>query len=518
VAVDKMSTATLTCDQAIFTSIRTPMGEGYRIIAASRGLRPEEKQAITRSSPSHDSLCWSADKGTEETENRYGVAFYTLPTGRFCVALSCYGGVEHTGRGGQRVYTHNVVCDEHDFPQCAYNPFAMLRAMVEAGLASAQLKPSPVLPELQLPIVDPLIEDEGATRFVQDNTQVLPEGHRAGSPGPDIREGLSRTWRGHVLEALLNDQSLVVNVEDGWLEAAEALLMGVPGPMRAAVSFSAGLRFSIGRCHRLLLLHGDQSVVKTRIAGRRLEYIDPATMHEPECAPSAWLSFVEHHWGCGDTSALARRTSRAFSDVSHDGRERVGRLYNEIDALSQTDTAELLAMAVKYLNEPDRGVESDIAAELVVTAQNTLLNRLGQEPWSEVEQHWTALFTMFGQSAEARSFAEPLVERALRAAAAEHPVVAAAAALEVARNGNSRGARLQPQEQHTGLSQAIDSALSRLAEWAEAAPDAELLQRHGSASSARDVVLHWRKVRPRCPVVQRLYQRCKGRAPLESSS
>ena len=92
-AVDKMSTATLTCDQAIFTSIRTPMGEGYRIIAASRGLRPEEKQAITRSSPSHDSLCWPADKGTEETENRYGAAFYPLPTGRFCVALSCYGGL-----------------------------------------------------------------------------------------------------------------------------------------------------------------------------------------------------------------------------------------------------------------------------------------------------------------------------------------------------------------------------------------------------------------------------------------
>lgn len=517
-AVDKMSTATLTCDQAIFTSIRTPMGEGYRIIAASRGLRPEEKQAITRSSPSHDSLCWPADKGAEETEDRYGAAFYTLPTGRFCVALSCYGGVEHTGRGGQRVYTHNVVHDEHDFPQCAYNPFTVLRAMVEAGLVSAQLKPSPILPELQLPIVDPLIEDQGTTLFGQDSIQVLPEGHRAGSPGPDIRAGLSRAWRGHVLEALLNDQSLVVNVQDGWLEAAEALLMGVPGPMRTAVSFSAGLRFSIGRCHRLLLLHDDQGVVKTRIAGRRLEYIDPATMDEPECAPSAWLSFVEHHWGSGNTSALARRTSRAFSDVSHDGRERVGRLYSKIDALSQTDTAELFATAVKYLNEPDRGVESDIAAELVVTVQNTLLNRLGQLPWSEVAQHWTALHTMFRQSAEARLFAEPLAEQALRTAAMEHPVVAAAAALEVARNGDARGTQLEPLDRHAGLSQAIDTVLTRLAEWADAVPDAELLQPRGSASSAKDVVLRWRKVRPRCPVVQRLYQRCTRRATLQFPS
>ena len=52
-----MSTAALNCDQAIFTSIRTPMGEGYRIIAASRGVRPEEKQLITRRSPSHGALC-----------------------------------------------------------------------------------------------------------------------------------------------------------------------------------------------------------------------------------------------------------------------------------------------------------------------------------------------------------------------------------------------------------------------------------------------------------------------------
>jgi hypothetical protein len=170
------------------------------------------------------------------------------------------------------------------------------------------------------------------------------------------------------------------------------------------------------------------------------------------------------------------------------------------------------------LNEPDRGVESDIAAELVVAVQNTLLNRLGQGPWSEVEPHWAALFTMFGQSAEARLFAEPLVERALRAAAMEHPVVAAAAALEVARNGNSRGTRLRPLEQQAGLSQAIDSVLTRLAEWAEAAPDTELLQPRGSASSAKDVALRWHKVRPRCPVVQRLYQRCTRRARLQSPS
>ena len=37
------------------------MGEGYRIIASSRGLRPDERKAITQNSPSHDALCRPAE-------------------------------------------------------------------------------------------------------------------------------------------------------------------------------------------------------------------------------------------------------------------------------------------------------------------------------------------------------------------------------------------------------------------------------------------------------------------------
>ena len=54
-----MTARTVCCDQAIFTSVRTPMGEGYRIIAASKGLTAEERKALTKLSPSHDSLCKS---------------------------------------------------------------------------------------------------------------------------------------------------------------------------------------------------------------------------------------------------------------------------------------------------------------------------------------------------------------------------------------------------------------------------------------------------------------------------
>ncbi|MBU0718028.1 MAG: hypothetical protein KJ749_07255, partial [Planctomycetes bacterium] len=106
-----MSYASIKCDCAIFTSVRTSMGEGYRIIAASRGLRPDEKQVITRNSPSHNGTCAPPSSADAETPTVVGAAFYPLPPGRLCVALSTHAGAEHTGRGGPRVYTYNVVFD-----------------------------------------------------------------------------------------------------------------------------------------------------------------------------------------------------------------------------------------------------------------------------------------------------------------------------------------------------------------------------------------------------------------------
>lgn len=355
-----MPTTTLTCDQAIFTSVRTPMGEGYRIIASSRGLHATEKQAITRSSPSHDALCWPPD----EPADNWGLAFYALPSGRLCVALSYFAGAEQTGRGGQRVYTHNVVFDKGDFPKCAYNPFAVVRAMIKAQLTAPQLQPPPILPELELSINDAMLETAGQVAAHDDPSLPVDQARR--SRGPDLRELLSTAWRGQILNALMEERSLIVNLTGGWTGVAESILTGLPGPMRADVSFSAGLRFSVGRCHRLALLYDDHGVTKSRIMGRNVEYVDPAANDKPETPALAWLSFVERHWGNGDLPTLARRTAQAFPDIGPAGRERVGRLYNRIDALPQTDTAELLSAVAEDLNTPEREVEADILAELLV--------------------------------------------------------------------------------------------------------------------------------------------------------
>lgn len=507
-----MSTTTLTCDQAIFTSVRTPMGEGYRIIAASRGLHATEKQAITRSSPSHDALCWPPD----ETTDTWGLAFYALPGGRLCVALSYFAGAEQTGRGGQRVYTHNVVFDKDDFPKCAYNPFAVLRAMIKAQLTTPQLKPPPILPELELSINDAMPETTGQVAAPDDPS--IPVDQASRSHSPDLRAALSAAWRGHILNALMEERSLIVNLTGGWTGVVEGLLTGLPGPMRADVSFSAGLRFSVGRCHRLALLHDDHGVTKSRIMGRRLEYVDPAGKDKPDTSSSAWLSFVERHWGSGDSATLARRTSQAFPDIGPAGRERVGRLYNRIDALPQTDTAELLSAVAEDLNTAEREVEADILAELLVKAQGMLVDRLGKMAWEEVRPHWPTLCTLTRKSTEARLFVQPLIEQAVGVATAEHPLVGARAALDLPRNIPDSQASPGAPRPKTGPDEVVDTVLTRVAEWAEGAADADIEKHRSKDPNLDDLVAQWRSARPQCPIVQRIHQRCSCAQPITAAS
>jgi hypothetical protein len=467
-----MSTIKLTCDQAIFTSVRTPMGEGYRIIAASRGLRPDEKQVITRFSPSHDALCLLQDEDASGSDGPLAAGFYDLPRGRFCVAVSCAAGAEHTGRGGQRIYTHNVVFARELFPDCGYNPFAVVRSMIEAGLASPELKPPPVLPELELTV------------------QPWPPGTTDAAFGTV----LSPAWGRAILNDLLQDESVIVNLPGNWLPVAEALLLGVPGPARQSISLGAGMKFSVGRFHRLSLSHDEPGVIKSRIAGRPVKYIDPSTDAAPQTPPTEWLALVDRHWQRDDFDGLARRTSRAFANTAPESRERVARIYNQTDSASETDTPTLLSAAQTYLTRARIEEETDLVEELLNAVQRTLVGRLSQTPWAQVEPDWRTICTLWRRSDGGRRFAGPLVQKALAVAAADHPITAGEMAFDLVRGGPPEGlthADTRP----------IDTVLERLANWAQGAADAEL-------DRLQDLCRRWKTARPTCPIVERIHQRC----------
>ena len=483
-----MNARTLYCEQAVFTSTRMPTGEGYRITACSRGLRPDIKQVITRHSPSQDALCWSPEpSGGDREPPRYAASFYAVPGDRLCVAYSCYAGAEHSGRGGERVYTLNVVFRRSDFALCGYNPFTVLRAMIAAGVTKPLLKPPPVLPFLELPI------DERPGDVVVG----------------DVNPAFNPSWRAYLLHALdgrqacLQARQFVVNLPEQWLAAAESLLLGLPGERRADVSFCVGLRYSVARPHNLNFLSDDGGRAKARMSGRPEQFIEPLEQDAPEVAESHWLSFVIRHWGTDDTATLARRTSVAFGDASPEGCERVGEMYNEIDGIRQLRTKPMLVAAAFHLLRDDGDVETDIAAELVIAAQGVLLKRFSVRTWDEIREVWPSLCSIWRQSTEGRLFAQPLIERALDVAGQSHPIVAADAALELAHSAGSNSIS-------SGHDALIDRVLTRLADWGRTASGREL-------ERLVSTYHRWQIVRPRCPLVAQLQSRCQEEQVVKSS-
>jgi len=465
---------TLHCDQAIFTSVRGPMGEGYRIIAASRGMRSDEKQAITRLSPSHEALCWQPAAGPDAS--LYAAAFYPLPTGRLCVAYSCYAGAEHTARGGHRVYTHNVVFDEQEFPRCGFNPFHVIRAMAVVGLTVPKLTPSAVLPEVLLPI----------------KTDVAPR-------MDSFAKALDSPHRRYVLQLLFDERTIIVPVRDGWLESTELLLMGLPGPMRVKVSFGAGLRFSFGRCHRLHLFCDKKGAARSRMAGQPVEYLDPAVTLT-DGSPTAWLTFVDSHWSRADCAVLARRTSRPFTDFSNAARERIGKLYIAINAVPLTASLELLSLAAKHIRARSADVDDEIRRELLAETQRTLLERLTNIHWCDAQPFWSRLVAFWRLTDAA--FAQPLRDAGLRSLVREDPLATAEAAIDVV----SHTPALIDRDRHEKL---IDEVLNLMS--------ADL---PGNAAPDRLTRLcsRWQSIRPGHPALQKLLNRCSVAPTANSTS
>ncbi len=463
-------TTTLTCEQAIFTSTRTPTGEGYRIIAAGKGLRPDEKQVIIRNSPSHDSLCPLSEEMSKVCDWKEPRAFalYPLPGGRLCAAYSCNAGAEHTGRGGQRVYTFNLVFPTEQFAHCAFNPFHILRAMVTAGLTTPQLNPPPMLPEIQLEV-----GLDWAARQIGPWRTIVPS-----------------VTRRYSLQGLLGDRALLFNLCADWFDAAEALLLGLPGPLRSKLSFCAGLKYSAGRTHRLYLLHDATPATKNRTAGQKISYVEPDSVRELLARGGAWIDFVERMWERGDLSALARRTSRAFADVSLDARERMAKWYNTLDGVANLETPKILAMVGESLVPIRDEVERAIVDELHAAAQRILCDRFQTKAWSETAIFWPTIVHLWRRGEVGCKFALPLLESALRSAMRDDPVAAAKAALLIARDVPEHA----KQESHTAL---LDGFWKQLVAWAEHASQVAL-------QPLRPLLTEWRSVRRNCPMVTRL--------------
>ncbi len=420
-----MSKVILPCDQAIFTSVRGPMGEGYRIIAASKGLRPDEKQTITRNSPSHDALCAAEGSAGVENSSPVGAAFYPLPTGKLCVALSCEAGAEHTGRGGERVYTLAICFAADRFASVRFNPMNVLRALRQEGLHEPQLSPPQILPDLNLAIG---IEDRGlgGARWCRD---VAPAARR------------------YVLQQLLDDRGVVLNQETDWLDAVEGIVLGIPGPLRAKVSWAAGMKYSVGRAVKLHLLFDRTPTTKSRSTGQRVEFVEPAAVKDA-ASRTQWVSFVDRMWDRANLTGLSSRTSRPFGDVGPEARERAARLFTAIEEIPKIETPRLMAMVNEHLVSRGGEAERDLAKDLLEGARFELTRRFNTLPWGQLSLNWSALMELAGRSSVGGEFAAPIIHNALRTVLRTDPLSAARAALPLAHLRQTSGPN--PHDQPAG--------------------------------------------------------------------
>ncbi|HUU97373.1 MAG TPA: hypothetical protein VM487_16685 [Phycisphaerae bacterium] len=323
-------------DQAIFTSVRSAMADGYRIIASCPGLTTDEKREITQRSPSHDGLCDSSPAAS-------GLASYPLGSGRRCIAVSRHAGIEHTGRGGQRVYTHLVVLDCADFRRFRCDPLEVQAALRRAVGDDVILDPSTPLDRLALPV---------------------PESGCFGtsSTGSTSRLRCNADRIGDILSAVLSGRCIIVSAAPAPRETLSWTLRGLPRTARESLAACFGLKLTPNRILPLAFIDSYGRETERMIRGREVVSYDWQSPPAPESSPfDPWIRFVRSRWEQGRLAELEHLSARLTEDVTAQCLERIATLATDIDLVRNADGEALATLIEKHAeaalhNEAEAGL------------------------------------------------------------------------------------------------------------------------------------------------------------------
>ncbi|HNO78845.1 MAG TPA: hypothetical protein PKN33_12365 [Phycisphaerae bacterium] len=305
------------CDQAIFTSQKSPMGEGYRIVAASSGIRPDEKAEITRRSPSHGSL-------TSDSLQSEGMLAYPLPSGRYCVCHCRYDGVEHTARGGQRVRTHIAILDPKDFRKFDNNPFSVDQALARVPVEAARAF-SPAMGRLHLKATD---------LYTQPR-------HIGNAKGPSAFL--------KVVRALIGEERCILASVPEARPTLQWAMMMIPLSMRAKRSFSVGVKFSLTRNLTTTIVHQDLERVRQMVAGQSIQWRD-VTADTPvrQDLFAEWINFVGVRADQGRVGEVSKLTNQMTELSTQIALARIARLSLDRDAAETHELDVLTALRNEY--------------------------------------------------------------------------------------------------------------------------------------------------------------------------
>jgi len=307
------STGCVLAEQAIFTSLPSVMGEGYRIVAVSAGLRPNEKTEITRRCPSHEGLC---DPGPDAV----GLLTFALAGGRYCVGHARKAGLEHTGRGGERILTHSVVLDREAFRQFDCDPLRVHAVLAQVRLPMLSGEAAQALPQLALPL-HPAVGGRSRSWTGAGLTLV----------GEQDRAGLAI----FVSELLRPDAVpwIVVGVQSplAWLEF---VLAALPLALRERLSVSVGIRYALARQVQIALIPPDDGQTQRVIRGHSVRWFDwPVPPADAGMPCTAWINLVQRWLREGRRDELMRLTEVIPAGVGPVGLERLADIAEDYDQL-----------------------------------------------------------------------------------------------------------------------------------------------------------------------------------------
>lgn len=310
-------------ERAVFTSIRSPMGVGYRIVAASSGISADEKREILRCAPSHGSLC---DPSPDAT----GLASFTMNSGRQCLLLSRHAGVEQTARGGYRVHTHVLVIDPELFARLSWDPFEVEgAALVEIGERLSEI-PSARLEPLSL----------------RPRNNPFSEHHYSAAKSPEGRDG--DLLAGAVSAILERRPTLIVGTPTP-RDVLRWMLQATPGARRRDLSVSYGLKFSPTRRFECILADATSPEIKRIAQDHAFNVIHWNAPPAPTGACfREWLRFVRGRCAAGRFRDVARLSADIVQDCSSETLASVVGLLDDIERAPTGGVPQLDELTQRY--------------------------------------------------------------------------------------------------------------------------------------------------------------------------
>jgi hypothetical protein len=323
--VTPTATEGIVADQAIFTSIRSPLGgSGYRVVAASPGLASDEKRQIIQCAPSHHSLC-------DESPGSTALGCFQLNGGRYSLFLSCSAGVEATARGGCRVHTHVLLLTPRDYGRFDFDPLRVQTA-AEATL------------------------DDQWTRKPPSRLRALPLEPPDGTPGegqpptPAPPAAASTPERvAFILAAMLEERRLLVTGVPAPRDTVRWLYAATPMACRARVAISYGIRFAPARPFAIMLEHGEvtKAVELARQQGIDVQEWDTLP-NPPSSIYDRWLAFVCRWIGSSRYEALSHLTGSMRQAQAPEALSQVVALSEDLERIPDEGKEAVEELIVQY--------------------------------------------------------------------------------------------------------------------------------------------------------------------------